>query len=268
MRNQLSFASLLIIINRMKPHILLFTYLSLLFCFQIVSAQCSINGADLGDEMGFFAMQEELYKNPRLERGVQVVYGQFMLLANKEDPQLTKFVFGTKYIKSGMHDLIVPRVVIFQFTNGRSITVKAFNYDTESINNMVAHECLFSINHDQILEIGENNLKSMTIVDTRTKKRLSMTPYSKIFREQVSCIIGSYNEKYPVPSQNVDLNKVVEVFTCSAILASRDLGSNQIGRACSGKVRIKGPLVDGFYEVESVDEDDNFRGYLFKGSIK
>ncbi|MBK0383489.1 SH3 domain-containing protein [Pedobacter sp. SD-b] len=226
-------------------------------------AQCSIEEIkDDPEKIIIITKSEGIYRNEDLENGLQAVFANGMLVVNASDRQQAKFSLIISYAKTSYKPNIIPRRVNLQFSNGGSLTYSAETYDSPVISGMRTERCFFNVSLSDMNIIKNSAVSSLTITDNRTNLTLTIEPYSKIFQEQIGCIIKRY-EIISTPNYAIGSRQLV--YTNSALYAKPDMvSSEQIGSAKDGFVIILEKVNNNYYKVKA----GNLVGYMFRGMFK
>lgn len=179
----------------MRKYLLIILFSLFTIKYSAAFGQCSVSKDDSDPNMTLLLTKsEKLFMNEDLENGLKTVYVQSLLVANKIDKNKVKFSVIVTYVGTMYQPTIVPRQIVFKFTNGVSMIYSADEYDTPNLNGTQGQRCYFRITVPDMEKIKSNPISSFTINDTRTSQSLTTNPYAGIFQEQVQCLIKRQSE--------------------------------------------------------------------------
>ncbi|MBX9780521.1 MAG: hypothetical protein K2X26_09250 [Chitinophagaceae bacterium] len=165
------------------------------FAFSLVftnwmNAQCNTTVSTEGDARISQAKYEQFHKNEDLENGLQALYISVIYI---KKPSQTSLFIEVVSTKSHNKELVVPRKLIFNFTDGSSLDLIADKYDKPNMNSPLprysADRCSFTLNSGDKPILANKSISTITVIDTRTSASIVAKPFKGLVQEQIGCVI-------------------------------------------------------------------------------
>jgi hypothetical protein len=165
---------------------LLFTTSLLFSTLTACYSQCHVDKTIERDFGQIFSRPEIFYKSQN-----KTVLGNLIcILPMVDTSKKMLFLLRFQYLYIGDNNRLELRMLTATFKNKRKLTLTASSLETPTFDRGAAKEAsLFKVDGNDFNLIMNEELESLTLTDTRTKKAIIMKPYSKIIVEQNNCIM-------------------------------------------------------------------------------
>lgn len=158
--------------------------------FQTTLAQCNVNTVIQDSSQIFSNSPEKIFENEDLENGILNYHLSIFKKVQKNTKQESYFL-ESFYTFSLSQIEIVPRILIFTFTDGQNLKIISHT-ETNSVNkpgdSYKRRRFLYGLTTADFNLLKVKEIGKIEIVDNRTEKSITTKPYKKLIIEQIECL--------------------------------------------------------------------------------